>query len=73
MVPLANVVDPRTGNSVFFGDELQGRERLQQRHGALVRYSSGTTNLFEDKAEFYYRSECNLITRAANQHVLISN
>ena len=26
----------------------------------------------EDKAKFHYRSECNLITRAANQHVLLT-
>jgi hypothetical protein len=25
----------------------------------------------EDKAKFHYRSECNLVTRAANQHVLL--
>ena len=26
----------------------------------------------EDKAKFHYRSECNLVTRAANQHVLLT-
>jgi hypothetical protein len=31
----------------------------------------GVTNTNEDSLQFNYRSECNLITRAANQHVLI--
>ena len=73
MVPLANVTDPRTGNSApslemnFKGTNGYNRDIEHWVRGSIL----GHTNMSEDKAEFYYRSECNLITRAANQHVLI--
>jgi len=73
MVPLANVVDPRTGNSApslemnFKGANGYNRDIEHWVRGSIL----GHTNMSEDKAEFYYRSECNLITRAANQHVII--
>ena len=73
MVPLANVVDPRTGNSApalemnYKGTNGYDRDIEHWVRGSIL----GHTNMSEDKAEFYYRSECNLITRAANQHVLI--
>lgn len=73
MVPLANVTDPRTGNSApslemnFKGSNGYNRDIEHWVRGSIL----GHTNMSEDKAEFYYRSECNLITRAANQHVLI--
>ena len=73
LVPLANVVDPRTGNSApslemnYKGTNGYNRDIEHWVRGSIL----GHTNMSEDKAEFYYRSECNLITRAANQHVLI--
>jgi hypothetical protein len=73
MVPLANVVDPRTGNSApalemnYKGTNGYNRDMEHWVRGSIL----GHTNLSKDVAEFYYRSECNLITRAANQHVLI--
>jgi|TARA_Y100000015_G_scaffold24644_1_gene23755 hypothetical protein len=73
MVPLANVTDPRTGNSApslemnYKGTNGYNRDVEHWVRGSIL----GHTNMSEDKAEFYYRSECNLITRAANQHVLI--
>ena len=73
MVPLANVTDPRTGNSApslemnYKGSNGYNRDIEHWVRGSIL----GHTNMSEDKAEFYYRSECNLITRAANQHVLI--
>ncbi len=73
MVPLANVKDPRTGNSApslemnYKGTNGYNRDVEHWVRGSIL----GHTNMSEDKAEFYYRSECNLITRAANQHVLI--
>jgi len=73
MVPLANVVDARTGNSApalemnYKGTNGYNRDVEHWVRGSIL----GHTNMSEDVAEFYYRSECNLITRAANQHVLI--
>ena len=73
MVPLANVVDPRTGNSApalemnYKGTNGYNRDVEHWVRGSIL----GHTNMSKDVAEFYYRSECNLITRAANQHVLI--
>jgi len=73
MVPLANVVDPRTGNSApalemnYKGTNGYNRDVEHWVRGSIL----GHTNMSKDVAEFYYRSECNLVTRAANQHVLI--
>jgi len=73
MVPLANVVDPRTGNKApalemnYKGTNNYNRDMEHWVRGSIL----GHTNMSEDVAEFYYRSECNLVTRAANQHVLI--
>jgi hypothetical protein len=73
MVPLANVKDPRTGNSApslemnYKGTNGYNRDVEHWVRGSIL----GHTNMSKDVAEFYYRSECNLITRAANQHVLI--
>jgi hypothetical protein len=73
MVPLANVVDPRTGNSApalemnFKGTNGYNRDVEHWVRGSIL----GHNNMSKDVAEFYYRSECNLVTRAANQHVLI--
>ncbi len=73
MVPLANVVDPRTGNSApalemnYKGTNGYDRDVEHWVRGSILGYN----NLSKDVAEFYYRSEANLITRAANQHVLI--
>jgi hypothetical protein len=73
MVPLANVVDPRTGNSApalemnYKGANGYNRDVEHWVRGSILGYN----NMSEDVAEFYYRSECNICTRAANQHVLI--
>jgi len=73
MVPLANVADPRTGNKApalemnYKGTNGYDRDMEHWVRGSIL----GHTNLSKDVAEFYYRSECNLITRAANQHVLL--
>ena len=73
MVPLANVVDPRTGNSApslemnYKGTNGYDRDMEHWVRGSILGYN----NLSKDVAEFYYRSEANLVTRAANQHVLI--
>jgi hypothetical protein len=73
MVPLANVVDAKTGNSApalemnYKGANGYSRDMEHWVRGSILGYN----NMSEDVAEFYYRSECNLVTRAANQHVLI--
>ena len=73
MVPLANVTDPRTGNKApalemnYKGTNGYDRDMEHWVRGSIL----GHTNMSKDVAEFYYRSECNLITRAANQHVII--
>lgn len=73
MVPLANVTDPRTGSKApalemnYKGTNNYNRDVEHWVRGSIL----GHTNMSEDVAEFYYRSECNLVTRAANQHVLI--
>jgi hypothetical protein len=73
MVPLANVVDAKTGNSApalemnYKGASGYNRDVEHWVRGSILGYN----NMSEDVAEFYYRSECNLVTRAANKHVLI--
>lgn len=73
MVPLANVVDAKTGNSApalemnYKGTNGYNRDVEHWVRGSILGYN----NMSEDVAEFYYRSECNLVTRAANKHVLI--
>jgi|DEB0MinimDraft_10_1074344.scaffolds.fasta_scaffold42531_1 hypothetical protein len=73
MVPLANVVDAKTGNSApalemnYKAASGYNRDVEHWVRGSIL----GFNNMSEDVAEFYYRSECNLVTRAANQHVLI--
>ena len=73
MVPLANVVDPRTGNSApalemnYKGANGYDRDVEHWVRGSILGYN----NLSKDVAEFYYRSEANICARAANKHVLI--
>lgn len=73
MVPLANVTDARSGMKA---------PALQMNYKAASGYNRdmehwvmgsilGHNNMSKDVAEFYYRSECNLCVRAANQHVVI--
>ena len=77
MVPLTNVVDPRTGGSApslaMYYKEANGYSR-QLEHwitggGVLGHNNNGDAG--KDVATFHYRSECNLVVRAANKHVVI--
>ncbi len=74
-VPMAKVADPKTGEK---------SPSLEMNYKAVNGYSRemehwmtgsvlGATNSTEDAVSFHYRSECNLVTRAANQHVLIKS
>ena len=74
MVPLANVADPRTGVSApslaMYYKEANGYSR-ELEHWVTGGGVLGYNNNGDDKATFHYRSECALVVRAANQHVLI--
>jgi len=74
MVPMVKVADPVTGakaNALEMNyKELNGYSREMEhwvRGGGVL----GHNQLSKDIAEFNYRSEICLITRAANQHVVI--
>ena len=74
MIPLTTVVDPRSGNRAaalemnFKAANGYSREMEHWMTGSIL----GVTNANVDTLQFNYRSECNLITRAANQHVLLT-
>jgi|TARA_R100001460_G_scaffold43094_2_gene79309 hypothetical protein len=74
MIPLTTVVDPKTGNRAaalemnFKAANGYSREMEHWMTGSIL----GVTNANVDTLQFNYRSECNLITRAANQHVLLT-
>ena len=73
MVPMTQVADAKTGikapalemNFKEAGGYSRELEHWVEGGGVL-----GFRTNDEDKAKFHYRSECNLITRAANQHVI---
>jgi hypothetical protein len=74
MIPLSNVVDAKTGNrapALEMNYKAAGGYSREMEHwvtgGGVLGFNTDT----KDVAQFNYRSECNLVTRAANQHVLI--
>ena len=74
MIPMTQVVDAKTGTKApaleMNYKESNGYSREMEhwvRGGGVL----GHTNITEDLAEFHYRSEINLITRAPNQHVAL--
>ena len=73
MVPLANVADARSGAKApalqmnYKGTNGYNRDMEHWVSGSIMGYN----NMTKDVAEFYYRSECNLCVRAANQHVVL--
>lgn len=74
MVPMANVTDAKTGMKApalemnFKGVNGYSRELEHWVEGGGVL---GFKTNDKDTAKFHYRSECNLITRAANQHIIL--
>ena len=74
MIPMAQVADANTGvkspalelNYKAAGNYSREMEHWVEGGGVLGHVTSG-----KDTVKFNYRSECNLVTRAANQHVLI--
>ncbi len=74
MIPLANVVDPRSGErapALEMNYKSAGGYDREMEHWVTGGGVLGFTNDTTDIAKFHYRSECCLVTRAANQHVLI--
>ena len=77
MIPLSQVTDAKTGmkapSLAMYYKEANGYSRELEHWvsggGVLGYNNNGDTG--NDTATFHYRSECALITRAANQHVLI--
>ena len=74
MVPLTQVADAKTGVKApaleMNFKEVNGYSRDMEHWvegGGVLGYATNG----KDTAKFNYRSECNLITRAANQHVVL--
>lgn len=73
MCPLATVTDPTTGDrspALELNYKAAGGYSRELEHwvtGSILGFRNDT----KDVARFNYRSECALVTRAANQHVLI--
>jgi hypothetical protein len=73
MIPLTSVIDPKSGDRAaalemnYKAVNGYSREMEHWMTGSIL----GVSNTNEDSLQFNYRSECNLVTRAANQHVLI--
>jgi hypothetical protein len=74
MIPLTNVADPRTGEKSpalelnYKATNGYNREMEHWMTGSIL----GVTNSNTDALQFNYRSEFALVTRAANQHVLLT-
>jgi hypothetical protein len=79
MVPMTKVADPRTGAKSYALEmnykSTNGYDR-ELNHwvtgGAVLGYTNNGDE-GKDVATFHYRSECNLVTRAANQHVIFTS
>ena len=74
MIPLANVVDPKSGGSnpsLEMNYKAAGNYSREMEHwvegGGVLGYATNG----DDLAKFHYRSECNICVRAANQHVVL--
>ena len=76
LIPLSIITDVKTGNrahSLEMNYKAAGNYSREMEHwvegGNVLGYNTGG----EDLAKFNYRSECNLITRAANKHVVLKS
>jgi len=75
MIPMTQVADARTGErapslQMYFKDA--GGYSREMNHWVEGGDVLGFRTNNEDVAKFHYRSECCLVTRAANQHVLLT-
>ena len=77
MVPMTQVVDPRSGTKApalemnYKASNGYSREMEHWVTGGGVMGHNNNGDTGKDVATFHYRSEINLVTRAANQHVII--
>jgi hypothetical protein len=75
MIPMTQVVDPKTGAKApalemnYKAANGYSREMEHWVTGGGVLGFNNNGDSGKDVATFHYRSEINLITRAANQHV----
>ena len=75
MIPLTKVADPKTGTKAnalemnYKSSNGYSREMEHWMTGSIL----GVSNTNDDSLQFNYRTECNLVTRAANQHVLLKD
>jgi hypothetical protein len=73
MIPLTTVADPKTGTKAaalemnYKSSNGYSREMEHWMTGSIL----GVSNTNDDSLQFNYRTECNLVTRAANQHVIL--
>ncbi len=73
MIPLTTVSDPKTGTKAaalemnYKSSNGYSREMEHWMTGSIL----GVSNTNDDSLQFNYRTECNLVTRAANQHVIL--
>jgi hypothetical protein len=71
-IPMISVADPKTGDKApalemnYKATNGYSREMEHWMTGSIL----GVTNTNDDNLQFNYRSEFNLVTRAANRHVL---
>ena len=71
-IPMVTVADPKTGDKApalemnYKATNGYSREMEHWMTGSIL----GVTNTNDDNLQFNYRSEFNLVTRAANRHVL---
>ena len=76
MVPMTQVTDPRTGMKApalemnYKASNGYSRELNHWVTGGDVLGYTNNGDTGKDVATYHYRSECNLITRAANQHLI---
>ena len=74
MIPMASYVDPNSGVSApaleMVYKEANGYSR-ELEHWVTGGAVIGNKTDDSDIAKFHYRSECQLVTRAANQHVIL--
>ena len=74
MIPMASYVDPNSGVSApaleMVYKEVNGYSR-ELEHWVTGGAVIGNKTDDSDIAKFHYRSECQLVTRAANQHVVL--
>ena len=76
MIPIANVTDARTGAkapALELNYKASNGYSRELEHWVTGGGVLGFTNDTKDIAQFNYRSEACLVTRAANQHVLLKN